>query len=171
MTRSPAAFIAAKVQAFASTLSSGASESAHANARQASAAWRVSSAATRTSTARTAGSWQPSAAAAASAAPMASPIHASSISARTTDRTVFSDLDKLALRYTDAMCRTPANVPDDLVAALKAALSHAQLVELTATIAWENYRSRFNRGFDIGSDGFSDGAVCAMPVRAPVVNP
>ena len=77
----------------------------------------------------------------------------------------FSEIDRLALRYTDAMCRTPADVSDDLFAALRAAFSNPQLVELTAAIAWENYRSRFNRGFAIGSDGFSDGAVCAMPVR------
>ena len=39
------------------------------------------------------------------------------------------------------------------------------LVELTAAIAWENYRARFNRLFDIGSDLFSQGASCAVPAR------
>ena len=43
--------------------------------------------------------------------------------------------------------------------------SERELVELTAAIAWENYRARFNRVFRIEAVGYSEGAVCALPVR------
>ncbi len=32
-------------------------------------------------------------------------------------------------------------------------------------IGWENYRARFNRGFDVGDQGYSEGAYCALPER------
>jgi hypothetical protein len=38
-------------------------------------------------------------------------------------------------------------------------------VELAASIAWENYRARFNRVFGVRSSGFSEGAFCALPER------
>jgi len=38
------------------------------------------------------------------------------------------------------------------------------MVELTVTTAWENFRARFNRGFAIESEGFSDGVTCAAHV-------
>ena len=38
------------------------------------------------------------------------------------------------------------------------------MVELTAAIAWENFRARFNRGFGIEAEGFSVGAVCPVAV-------
>lgn len=75
----------------------------------------------------------------------------------------FSTVEKLVLRYAIAMTLTPARVPDELFTALKAYFSPKQIVELTAAIAWENYRARFNRPFEVGSESFSDGAFCPMP--------
>jgi alkylhydroperoxidase family enzyme len=69
------------------------------------------------------------------------------------------------LDYAVAMTRTPVDVPEALFAALRSHLSEAQLVELTASIAWENHRARFNRPFLIGAGGFSTGAVCVLPER------
>jgi hypothetical protein len=40
-----------------------------------------------------------------------------------------------------------------------------QMVELTSAIAWEQYRARFDHAFGIESEGFSAGAVCAVPAR------
>ena len=37
-------------------------------------------------------------------------------------------------------------------------------------IAWENFRARFNRGFDVANQGFSAGAYCALPERHPERN-
>ena len=62
------------------------------------------------------------------------------------------------------MTRTPVEVPDGLFAKLHETFDEPQLVELTATIAWENYRSRFDHAFGIESEGFSEGAFCALPV-------
>jgi alkylhydroperoxidase family enzyme len=81
------------------------------------------------------------------------------------DSAAFSPLEKLVLDYAVAMTRTPVDVPDALFAALRQHFGEAELVELTATIAWENYRARFNRPFLIGADGFSEGAFCALPER------
>ncbi len=64
------------------------------------------------------------------------------------------------------MSRTPASVGDELVAELRKHLDEAQLVELTASIAWENWRARFNRAMDIGSAGLSEGAFCPLPERS-----
>jgi 4-carboxymuconolactone decarboxylase len=77
----------------------------------------------------------------------------------------FTPLEKRALQLTVALSRTPADVPDELYDALRAELDEGQLVELGATIAWENYRARFNRLFGIQSQGFSEGASCALPER------
>jgi len=77
----------------------------------------------------------------------------------------FSPLEKLVIEYAEAMSLTPVEIPDELFAQLRAQLDHAQLVELTATIAWENYRARFDHAFGIEAQGFSKGAFCALPER------
>ena len=77
----------------------------------------------------------------------------------------YSELERLVLRLTDAMTATPASVPEELFAALRAHLSEEQIVELSSAIAWENYRARFNRVFDVGSQGFAGGHVCVLPAR------
>ena len=76
----------------------------------------------------------------------------------------FSELEKLVLRYAVAMTNTPVEVPDALFAELRKHLSPQQMVELTSAIAWENYRARFDHAFGVEAEGFSDGAVCAVPV-------
>jgi 4-carboxymuconolactone decarboxylase len=79
----------------------------------------------------------------------------------------FTELEKLVLRYTVAMTQTPVEVPDELFAGLRRHFDPRQMVELTSAIAWENYRARFDHAFGIESAGFSAGAVCALPARAP----
>jgi len=71
------------------------------------------------------------------------------------------------LDYAVALTHTPADASDELVATLRKDLTDEQLVELTAAIAWENFRARFNRGFDVGAQGFSEGAFCPVPERHP----
>jgi alkylhydroperoxidase family enzyme len=77
----------------------------------------------------------------------------------------FSDLERLVLEYADAMTQTPVEVPDALFARLREKFNEAELVELTSAIAWENYRARFSHAFGIEAENFSEGAVCALPVR------
>lgn len=78
---------------------------------------------------------------------------------------VFSSLDKLVLDLTTAMCRTPAEVSDRLRDELLAHLTPAQLMEVAATVAWENHRARLNRALGVRAAGFSDGAYCVVPHR------
>jgi alkylhydroperoxidase family enzyme len=82
---------------------------------------------------------------------------------RTSD--LFSPLEKQVLDYAVALTRTPATATDEQVAALREHFDDEELVELTAMICWENFRARFNRGFDVGGQGFSEGAYCALPER------
>jgi alkylhydroperoxidase family enzyme len=67
--------------------------------------------------------------------------------------TAFSPLEKLVIEYAVEMTKTPVEVPDTLFAALREHIDEAQLVELSATIAWENYRARFNHAFEIEAQG------------------
>lgn len=78
---------------------------------------------------------------------------------------LFSDQEKLVLDLAVAMSRVPVNVPDALFGALRQHLDDGQLVELVNAIALENFRARFNAALDIGSAGFSEGLVCALPDR------
>ena len=78
----------------------------------------------------------------------------------------FSDVERLVLEYADRMTSTPVEVSDALFARLREKFSEAQLVELTASIAWENYRARFDHAFGIEAENFSEGTICALPVRA-----
>jgi alkylhydroperoxidase family enzyme len=77
----------------------------------------------------------------------------------------FSELERLVLEYADRMTRTPVEVPDALFARLREKFSEPELVELTSGIAWENYRARFDHAFGIEAENFTEGAVCALPVR------
>jgi alkylhydroperoxidase family enzyme len=76
----------------------------------------------------------------------------------------FSELEKLVLRYAVAMTQTPVEVSDELFAELRKHFRPQQLVELTSAIAWENYRARFDHAFGLEAEGFSEGAVCPVPV-------
>jgi alkylhydroperoxidase family enzyme len=79
---------------------------------------------------------------------------------------LFSETDKLVLEYADAMTQTPVEVPETLFAKLREKFAESQLVELTATLAWENYRARFDHAFGVEAEGFSEGSYCAVPVKA-----
>ena len=79
----------------------------------------------------------------------------------------FDDLERLALDYAVGMTTTPVSVSQDLVAALCRHLDARQLVELTAAIAWENWRARFNHALGVEAGGFSEGAFCPLPERGP----
>ena len=57
------------------------------------------------------------------------------------------------LRMADAMSEAPSHMSDELYAELRRHFSEEQLMELAANAAFENYRARFNRVFDVGSDG------------------
>ncbi len=66
------------------------------------------------------------------------------------------------------MTQTPVEVSDELFAALRQHFNEAQMVELTAAIAWENYRARFNHAFGVEAQGFSNGAYCPLPEQVKI---
>ncbi len=77
---------------------------------------------------------------------------------------LFTPAEKAALRLAEAMCERSVNVPDSVFDELKKHFSEAQIVELTAMAALENYRARFNRALEVPSDGF-----CALPADHPAM--
>ncbi len=79
----------------------------------------------------------------------------------------FTPLEKRVLDYTVAMTETPMLVPRPLFEALRSELGVPALVELTAAIAWENYRARFNHAFGATEEGFSDQTLCLLPPPVP----
>lgn len=58
------------------------------------------------------------------------------------------------LEFADAITATPARVAPELRERLRRRFTTAQLIELSADIAWENYRARANRVFGFGSENF-----------------
>ena len=56
------------------------------------------------------------------------------------------------------------NVPDEVFDDLKRHFNTEQIVDLTATIALENMRARFNRALQIESDTF-----CRLPANHPAL--
>ncbi len=78
---------------------------------------------------------------------------------------MFSALDKRVLDLVVAMTRTPVDVSDALIEDLRKHYDEKQLVELTAAIAWENFRARFNHAMGIESAELNEGAFCPLPER------
>ena len=79
------------------------------------------------------------------------------------DSALFGDDEKLALDYAVGVSSTPVSVSDELFDRLRERFDDAQIVELTNIIALENMRGRFNLALGIGSSGFREGMICAVP--------
>jgi alkylhydroperoxidase family enzyme len=75
----------------------------------------------------------------------------------------FDGREKAVLRYAEGMTRTPAEVSDSVFAEIQALFSTEQIVELTAAVALENFRSRFNCALKVESDN-----LCMLPPDHPV---
>ena len=68
------------------------------------------------------------------------------------DLSIFDESERLVIELADAMADTPSNISDDLYARLREKFSEEQLLQLGGQLAFENYRARLNRIFDVGSD-------------------
>jgi alkylhydroperoxidase family enzyme len=64
---------------------------------------------------------------------------------------LYSEAERLALEYADSMTITGSDVSDELFVRLRSFYDEDALVELTATIAWENASSKFNRALRVPS--------------------
>jgi alkylhydroperoxidase family enzyme len=69
------------------------------------------------------------------------------------------------LEYAEAATACPGEVSAELAERIRAHLSDPEFVELAAWVALENFRSRFNAGLGLRSQGFSDS--CAIPMGDP----
>jgi alkylhydroperoxidase family enzyme len=67
---------------------------------------------------------------------------------------LYDAAERVALEYADNMTITGRDVSDDLFARLRVHYSDDAIVELTATIAWENSSSKFNRALRVPSQHF-----------------
>ena len=75
--------------------------------------------------------------------------------------TLFSAAERAALEYAERMTITGQRVDDALFARLQALFDEAQIVELTAAVALENFRSKFNVPLQVEAQGF-----CIVPQRS-----
>lgn len=64
---------------------------------------------------------------------------------------LYTEEERLALEYADSMTITGREVSDELFAKLRELYDGDAIVELTATIAWENASSKFNRALRVPS--------------------
>ena len=66
---------------------------------------------------------------------------------------LFSEAERVALEYAEQMTITGERVDDALFTRLRGHYSEPQIVELTAAIAFENFRSKFNPPLGIEAQG------------------
>ena len=76
------------------------------------------------------------------------------------DSKLFSPMERVALEYAERITTTGQKVDDALFAELKQHFTDAEIVELTAAIAMENFRSKFNPPLGIEAQGF-----CMVPTK------
>lgn len=70
--------------------------------------------------------------------------------------TLFSEAERAALEYADAMTATPPQISDEQKATLKRFYADEAICEMTALIAFQNLSARFNAALDIPSQGLCD---------------
>ncbi len=64
---------------------------------------------------------------------------------------LYTDAERVALEFADCMTITGREVSDELFSRLREFYDEDAVVELTATIAWENASSKFNRALRVPS--------------------
>ncbi len=74
------------------------------------------------------------------------------------DADCYTEQERLALEYTEAVTRSDIQVSEALMARLKAVFSDDDIVELTGLIAFQNLSSKFNAALDVPAQGF-----CRIP--------
>jgi len=67
---------------------------------------------------------------------------------------LFSPPERDALEYAERVTITGEKVDDEVFGRLRGHFSEAQIVELTAAIGLENFRSKFNVPLGVESQGF-----------------
>jgi AhpD family alkylhydroperoxidase len=75
----------------------------------------------------------------------------------------FTDDERAAIGYAEAMTTDPHTVTDEQVADLRARFGNAGVIELTYQIGLENMRARVNAALGITEQGFNSGDACRIP--------
>ena len=76
--------------------------------------------------------------------------------------TAFTDDERAAIGYADAMTTDPHTVTDEQVADLRARFGDAGVIELSYQIGLENMRARVNSALGITEQGFNSGDACRV---------
>jgi AhpD family alkylhydroperoxidase len=76
---------------------------------------------------------------------------------------LFTDDERAAITYADAVTGDPHLVTDEQVADLRRRFGDAGVMELTYQIGIENMRARMNTALGITEQGFSSGDACRIP--------
>jgi AhpD family alkylhydroperoxidase len=76
---------------------------------------------------------------------------------------LFSDDERAAIAYADAMTTDPHTVTDEQVADLRRRFGDKGVMELTYQIGTENMRARMNTALGITEQGFNSGDACRIP--------
>jgi len=77
----------------------------------------------------------------------------------------YTEREKIALEYTDAMTYSDQQVSSELMSRLKTVFSEDAIVELTGLIAFQNLSSKFNAALDVPAQGF-----CKIPATIETQN-
>jgi alkylhydroperoxidase family enzyme len=75
----------------------------------------------------------------------------------------YTDDERAAIAYADAMTTDPHSVTDEQVADLGARFGDAGVIELTYQIGVENMRARMYSALGITEQGFNSGDACRVP--------
>ena len=75
----------------------------------------------------------------------------------------YTDDERAAIAYAEAMTTDPHTVTDEQVADLRARFGDAGVIELTYQIGLENMRARVNATLGITKQGFNSGDACRIP--------
>lgn len=73
---------------------------------------------------------------------------------------LFSDRERVALEYTEAVTYSHRQVTPELMGRVKAHFNNDAIIELTGLIAFQNMSSKFNAALDVPAEGF-----CKMPEK------
>jgi alkylhydroperoxidase family enzyme len=76
---------------------------------------------------------------------------------------LFTDDERAAIAYANAMTTDPHTVTDEQVVDLRRRFGDAGVMELTYQIGVENMRARMNTALGITEQGFSSGDACRVP--------
>jgi alkylhydroperoxidase family enzyme len=77
----------------------------------------------------------------------------------------FDERERIALEYAERITVTDQEVDDATFSRVRGAFSEEQIVELTATVALENFLSKFHRALRVEAQGFCQRLEAGIPVR------